>query len=62
MPMFDFSCADCGAEFEDLVPADAIPECPGCGSSRTRKKPSGPAVRGSARPVSSRPAFAPGGG
>ncbi len=61
MPMFDFTCAACGAEFEDLVPADALPSCPGCGSERTRKKPSGPAVRGG-RGFASRPAFSPGGG
>ncbi|HEY0788404.1 MAG TPA: FmdB family zinc ribbon protein [Thermoanaerobaculia bacterium] len=60
--MFDFSCGRCGAEFEDLVRADALPSCPACGSDETRKKPSGPAVRAGARASSSRPAFAPGGG
>lgn len=61
MPMFDFACTACGHEFEDLVPADALPPCPACGAARTRKKPSGPAVKGG-RPYASRAAFAPGGG
>ena len=61
MPMFDFTCSACGLEFEDLIAADVLAVCPSCGSAETRKKPSGPAVRGG-RPAASRPAYSPGGG
>ncbi|HSN67794.1 MAG TPA: zinc ribbon domain-containing protein [Thermoanaerobaculia bacterium] len=61
MPMFDFSCTDCGLDFEDLVPSGALAACPSCGSAKTRKKPSGPAVRGG-RAAKSSPSVAPGGG
>jgi putative FmdB family regulatory protein len=32
MPLFDFRCRACGAEFEALVRPSAAPSCPACGS------------------------------
>lgn len=39
MPMYEYVCEDCGAEFEELVSSNAptAPRCPTCASSRTRK-------------------------
>ncbi|MGH7562792.1 MAG: zinc ribbon domain-containing protein [Gemmatimonadales bacterium] len=28
MPIYDFACADCGAEFEELVRSDTRVRCP----------------------------------
>jgi len=33
MPIFDFKCANCALEFEELVRGSAKPVCPDCGSS-----------------------------
>ena len=40
MPLYEFRCADCGAEYEELVSLrnDQAPPCPTCSSSRTEKK------------------------
>ncbi len=43
MPIYEFSCSKCGAEFEELVlgsKAEAISriECPTCGSRSVKKK------------------------
>lgn len=38
MPTFDFSCADCDAQFEELVLADEAIECPKCGSTSVKKE------------------------
>lgn len=43
MPLYEYRCADCGSQFEKMVPlakAGRIPECPKCNSAKTRKKPS----------------------
>lgn len=50
MPLFDFVCATCGAQFEQLIrtsnqPAQAV-ICPVCKSSETQKKLSTFAVAG----------------
>jgi len=44
MPIYEFECEECGAEFEDLVAAgtEAAP-CPECGSGRSRRRFSAPA-------------------
>jgi putative FmdB family regulatory protein len=41
MPLFDFRCRSCGAEFEALVRASVDPVCGGCGSSDLERLPSG---------------------
>ena len=44
MPIFEYKCSKCGAEFEELVSASdknkKIP-CPECGSKSTEKQLSG---------------------
>ena len=38
MPIFEYKCADCGAEFEELVfNRDECPPCPECKSANTDK-------------------------
>jgi putative FmdB family regulatory protein len=39
MPIYEFQCGDCGAQFEDLVPAgtEAV-LCPECGSTETKRR------------------------
>ena len=39
MPLFDFSCAACGREFEALVRAGHPARCPNCGSEELSRKP-----------------------
>ncbi|MEA4863426.1 MAG: zinc ribbon domain-containing protein [Victivallaceae bacterium] len=45
MPIFDYKCRDCGAEFEQIVRSgnDTV-ECPGCGGSAVDRQFSGFAV------------------
>ncbi|MFG6455710.1 FmdB family zinc ribbon protein [Roseateles sp. BYS96W] len=37
MPLFDFRCQACQAEFERLVRASDTPSCPQCGSTAITK-------------------------
>jgi putative FmdB family regulatory protein len=37
MPIYDFRCESCGAEFEELVPAGELPPCPSCGAPEPRR-------------------------
>lgn len=37
MPIYEFSCQDCGKKFEELVFDETIPPCPECGSHKTKK-------------------------
>jgi putative FmdB family regulatory protein len=42
MPIYEFECEECGARFEELVPAGASEAtCVACGSGRTRRLLSG---------------------
>ena len=34
MPIFEYSCKDCGKQFEAFVTADRTPSCPGCQSEK----------------------------
>ena len=36
MPIYDFRCDACGAEFEELVRAEELPPCPQCGAEPRR--------------------------
>ena len=44
MPLFDFSCQDCGHVFEAFV-RKKEPACPECGSTKLERLMSLPAVR-----------------
>lgn len=46
MPIYEFSCAKCGREFEEITSRDSVP-CPHCGSHDTRKMMSACARRSS---------------
>jgi putative FmdB family regulatory protein len=37
VPIYDFKCESCGAEFEELVRAGDAPACPGCGAPEPRR-------------------------
>jgi putative FmdB family regulatory protein len=37
MPIYEFECKACGAQFEELVAAGAATPCRECGSERTRR-------------------------
>ena len=38
MPLYEYSCEDCGKTFEKLAPSDTEAHCPGCGSADTTRK------------------------
>lgn len=38
MPLYEFSCARCGHDFEKIVSGAPAVTCPNCGSNETRKK------------------------
>ena len=40
MPIYEYRCLDCGADFEEIVPVNAQnnPPCPSCRSDKTEKK------------------------
>jgi len=64
MPLYEYTCPNCGGSFDKLVrfsEADKIPACPNCGEKETRKKISAGAVIGSssASESVSRPASSP---
>jgi putative FmdB family regulatory protein len=54
MPVYEFECEKCGLRFEELTSSDTDAlDCPGCGSSRTRRllspvSPAGRQPRGAA--------------
>jgi putative FmdB family regulatory protein len=39
MPIYEYTCQQCGAQFEELVPSSATtcPPCPKCASGDTKK-------------------------
>jgi putative FmdB family regulatory protein len=58
MPIYEYSCEDCGNEFELLVRDSEPPACPTCGTSRLEKRFSVPAAHtrsSSLLPMSERP-------
>jgi len=38
MPIYEYACHGCGQEFEALVRADTVPECPTCHSTELEKR------------------------
>ncbi|MEW6094178.1 MAG: zinc ribbon domain-containing protein [Chloroflexota bacterium] len=68
MPIFEFSCSDCGQDFEELLrstDAGSQVTCPRCGGVQVKKKISSFASRitggTSGLSASSAPACSPGG-
>ncbi|MGQ0635240.1 MAG: FmdB family zinc ribbon protein [Planctomycetaceae bacterium] len=52
MPLFEFRCGECDREFELLVRAGDVPQCPTCGRERVEKLLSAtaaPAAQGRSR-------------
>ena len=45
MPIYEYSCKTCDAEFEALVSGSDKPECPECGDVRLERRFSAFAVR-----------------
>jgi putative FmdB family regulatory protein len=37
MPIYEYTCRECGKQFEQLVRGDSTPECPACQSTRLEK-------------------------
>ena len=37
MPIYEYKCEQCEAEFEELVFGDGVPPCPKCASEKTHK-------------------------
>lgn len=46
MPIFEYTCQDCGDEFELLIRGSKVAACPGCKSKNLEKKFSPQAVHG----------------
>jgi putative FmdB family regulatory protein len=44
MPIYEYKCPDCAAEFEELVFGDDLPSCPCCGSARGERLMSRPCL------------------
>lgn len=38
MPLYDYHCPACGADFELLVRSDTVPRCPGCESTQVERQ------------------------
>ena len=48
MPIFEYACKECGAEFDALIQGAATVACPSCESAELEKKLSSFAVAGRA--------------
>ena len=66
MPLYEYTCSDCGEDFDKIVKfseADLMPDCPECGEKNTSKKISAGAVigvsNGGSRSAASRPPSSP---
>ena len=55
MPIYQYVCADCGHDFEDLIFGDERPRCPECESESADKQLSVFATRSSAVPAAAPP-------
>jgi putative FmdB family regulatory protein len=56
MPIYEYTCGDCGREFEVLVRGREQPVCPGCGKPNLAKRPSVAAAHSSGSAQSACPA------
>jgi putative FmdB family regulatory protein len=61
MPIYEYSCRECGGEFEKLVGAQATVACPSCESHRVTRRISLVGVKTSSR-FDGAPAATSGGG
>ena len=48
MPLYDYTCLECGEEFEELVRSGESPDCPACSASEVERQLPVFAVGGSA--------------
>ncbi len=63
MPMYDFRCAACSCEFEEMASGNECPQCPSCGSADTERLLAAPSLKtnpmpfkvGPVRPMPPRP-------
>ncbi len=63
MPMYEYRCLDCGAEFEELVRSDDEQvECEDCDSDKVQRKMSTFAMKTSGRTLADLPPPSRGGG
>jgi putative FmdB family regulatory protein len=46
VPLYEFDCSNCGARFEEVVPAGCAAPCPACGGERVNRVFSQIAERG----------------
>jgi putative FmdB family regulatory protein len=60
MPIYEYSCRECGTEFEKLVSGHVVVACPSCQSDRVMRRLSLVGVKTRSR-FSDAPASAPGG-
>ncbi len=64
MPIYDFSCGQCGATFEELVRSTTKDEevvCPECGGKQAERQISAPSVLGASSNVGGGGCSAPAG-
>jgi putative FmdB family regulatory protein len=59
MPIFEYSCSDCGKRFEFLVRGEITPVCPACRGERVEKQLSVFAVGASSPKSAPMPAGSP---
>lgn len=59
MPIYEYRCSDCAAEFEKLVRSGDVPECPKCHSVSLEKKLSVFATAGADAAAPAMPAMGP---
>jgi putative FmdB family regulatory protein len=62
MPIYEYSCRECGAEFEKLIAGPATVACPSCQSERVMRLMSLVGVKSGGRLASSASSAMQGGG
>ncbi len=62
MPLYEYVCQACGAEFELLIRGQETPECPTCHTTQVHKHFSVPAAHNAAKTALPMCAPAPSGG
>jgi putative FmdB family regulatory protein len=62
MPIYEYSCRECGVEFEKLVASQAAVACPSCASGQVIRRISLVGIRTGGLGANASPARAPQGG